>query len=283
MTHQDKIAVVTGASSGVGFQTALGLARDGWRVIALGRNEGRMAASAKAIADAAPDARVDWIRADLSVMAEMREAARQTGELVGHIDVLLNNAGQILGEHHVTVDGLEQTFAGNVLAPFVLTGELLPLLRKAARPHVITTASIGHTYIEDMFWDDLQFTRGYNGGAAYLQSKLANILFTRELARRHPDVVSSAIHPGTVDSNFTDTADDVTREFFAGASERGELVTPAQAADTLLWLASDLENALPSGGYFSERQRIEPSASAQDPASAERLWNICEELTGTAY
>lgn len=280
---EDSVVVVTGASSGVGFETALGLARDGYRVIALGRNPERMAASATAIAKAAPAARVDWIGADLSVMAEVREASRRIGELTDRVDILINNAGQTISTYNVTVDGLEQTFAGNVLAPFLMTGILLPLLRKAPQPHVITTASVGHSYIDDMFWDDLQFERGYSCPMAYLQSKLANILFTRELAVRHTDIVSSAIHPGTVNSNFTDTADDRTKEFFADAGRKGELVTPVDAADTLLWLTRDIGNARPSGGYFFERERIEPSAAAQNPASAQRLWGICEDLAGMSY
>jgi len=279
----NKVVVVTGASSGVGFETALGLARDGYRVIALGRNPERMAASAEAVAKAAPAARVDWLGADLSVMAEVREVSRRIGDLADRIDVLINNAGQTINTYNVTVEGLEQTFAGNVLAPFLMTGILLPLLHNAPQPHVITTASVGHSYIDDMFWDDLQFQRGYSCPMAYLQSKLANILFTRELAVRHAELVSSSIHPGTVSSNFTDTADERTKQFFAEASKKGELVTPADAADTLLWLTRDIGNALPSGGYFFERERIEPSAAAMNPDSAKRLWAICEDLAGIAY
>jgi len=279
----NKVVVVTGASSGVGFETALGLARDGYRVIALGRNPERMVASAEAVAKAAPGARVDWLGADLSVMAEVREVSRRIGDLADRIDVLINNAGQTINTYNVTVEGLEQTFAGNVLAPFLMTGILLPLLHNAPQPHVITTASVGHSYIDDMFWDDLQFQRGYSCPMAYLQSKLANILFTRELAVRHAELVSSSIHPGTVSSNFTDTADERTKQFFAEASKKGELVTPADAADTLLWLTRDIGNALPSGGYFSERERIEPSAAAMNPDSAKRLWAICEDLAGIAY
>jgi len=283
MNSEQRIAVVTGASSGVGYETALSLARAGWRVVALGRNEARMARSAAAIAEAAPEATVDWIRADLSVIAEMREAARAIAAKTDRIDVLINNAGQILGERFETPDGLEQTFAGNVLAPFLMTGELLPQLHASARPHVITTASIGHSYIDDMVWDDLQLENGFSGGRAYLQSKLANILFARELAARHPELVSSSIHPGNVDSNFVDTADQHTKAYFEEATKKGELVTPAQGADTLVWLAQDIARALPSGGYFSERERIDPSPAACNAASAERLWTICEDLTGTRY
>jgi len=281
--NENKVAVITGASSGIGFETALGLAQDGFKIIALGRDAGRIEASKGAISEAVRGARIDWIRADLSSMDEVRQAAQKIAELTGHIDVLINNAGQILGKKTVTVDGLEQTFAGNVLAPFLLTGILLPLMSRAGQGHVITTASVGHSYINDMFWADLHFKREYNGAMAYLQSKLGNILFTRELARRHPEIVSSAIHPGTVQSKFPDSADDQTKAYFGEAIERGELVSPKQAADTLLWLACDAHNALPSGGYFHERQRIEPSAAASNAASGTRLWQICEELVGVSY
>jgi NAD(P)-dependent dehydrogenase (short-subunit alcohol dehydrogenase family) len=281
--NDNKVAVITGASSGIGFETTLGLAKDGFKIIALGRNAGRIEAAKVAIGESVRGARIDWIRADLSSMAEVRQAAQKIAELTGHINVLINNAGQILGEKTVTVDGLEQTFAGNVLAPFLLTGILLPLMSQAGQGHVVTTASVGHSFIDDMFWDDIQFEQEYHGAMAYLQSKLGNILFTRELARRHPEIISSAIHPGTVQSNFPDSADDQTKAYFAAAIERGELVSPKQAADTLLWLARESRNALPSGGYFYERKRIEPSEAASNDASAMRLWQICEELVGVAY
>lgn len=280
---EGRVAVVTGASSGVGFETALGLAHDGFRVVALGRTASRIDSSREALAMTVPGARVDWVQADLASMSEVRQAGQQIAELTDRIDVLINNAGQILGRHAVTADGLEQTFAGNVLAPFLLTGLLLPLLARTRQGHVVTVASVGHSYINDMRWEDLQFERGYDGASAYLQSKLGNILFARELARRHPDLVSSAVHPGTVQSNFPNSADDGTKAYFAEAAARGELVSPTQAADTLIWLVRDVRHALPSGGYFHERQRVDPSAAATNPASALRLWTICEDLAGIAY
>ena len=278
-----KFAVITGASSGVGFEAARALARDGFAVVALGRDPQRIEASRRTIEREAAGAQVTWLRADFAVMAEVRLAAQLIAELTDRIDVLINNAGQILGTRTVTVDGLEQTFAGNVLAPFLLTGMLLPLLTRVEQPHVITVASVGHSYIDDMCWDDLQFERGYDEGGAYLQSKLANIIFACELARRHAKIVSSSVHPGTVTSNFVNTADERTKAYFAEAEARGETVTPEQAADTLVYLARDAGTALPSGGYFHERRRIEPSAAASSAVSGSRLWKICEEMTSISY
>ena len=285
--NSERTAVVTGASSGVGFEVAVGLARDGFKVIALGRTAGRIEASRSMLAGAVPEAKVDWLRADLSVMGEVEASAGRIADLTDRVDVLVNNAGQTLEDHIVTVDGLEQTFAGNVIAPFLLTGLLLPLIARegmSEQPgHVITTASIGHSYVDDMRWDDLQLERSYDGAIAYLQSKLANILFARELARRHPELVSSAVHPGTVDSRFPDTAGERTKTYFASAAARGELVSPKEAADTILWLAGDVARALPSGGYFHQREREQPSAAATNRDSAVRLWRICEGLTGVPY
>lgn len=282
-----RVAVVTGASSGVGLEVALGLARDGFHVIALGRTMARIEASRNVLAQAVPGARVDWLTADLAVMDEVRTAAKRIDELTDRVDVLVNNAGQTLVEHVITIEGLEQTFAGNVLAPFLLTGLLLPLIAREGATgdpgQVVTTASIGHRYVAGMLWNDLQMESGYDGAVAYLQSKLGNILFARELARRYPGIASSAVHPGTVASRFPDTGDERTKAYFADAAASGELVSPREAADTIIWLSGNAARAFPSGGYFHERRREQPSDAASDPASAVKLWQICEDLAGITY
>ncbi|OYU34796.1 SDR family NAD(P)-dependent oxidoreductase [Novosphingobium sp. PASSN1] len=277
-----QVAIVTGASSGIGFEVVRGLARADFRVIAHGRSADRIREARASLTQEFPQAAVEWFRADFSDMAQVRQAAEEIGGLTGRIDVLVNNAGQLLDSKIVTVDGFEQTFAGNVLAPFLLTSLLTPLLEKSKSPHVIQTSSAGHSYVEDMRWDDLQLEQDFDASVAYLQSKLANLILARECARRlaAKGIVSSAVHPGTVQSRFTETADERTKAYFRAAAATGDLSTPEQGADTIIWLACRRGNALPSGGYFSERQRVEPSLAAQNPTSGPRLWKACADLLG---
>ena len=279
---QDHIAVVTGATTGIGFATACGLAAQGFRLIALGRNPDRIAAARSRLADSG--AVVDWIKADFASQEETRRAASDVAALTDRIDVLVNNAGALFDGRYVTVDGYERTFAVNHLAPFLFTHLLMPQLAASERPHVIAVSSIGHTMVPDMRWDDLQMEKDFVANHAYCQSKLANVLFTRELARRTAGsgLIASAMQPGLVGSNFPDSADPETRKFYAESVANGTALTNEQGADTVIWLAANPDAALPSGGYFDQRQRIDASASAQSDAGAKRLWDISAAMTGLA-
>ena len=201
-------AVVTGASSGIGRVVARELAKQGYRVIAHGRNPARSQEALAEIRRAAPAAQVQFVLADLSIIAEARGAATEIASLTGRIDLPVNNAGALYSKRRVTPDGFEATFAGNHLGPFVLTRSLMPLLRVAVlangEARIINIASQAHQMIGDMVWDDLQLEKGYRSWTAYAQSKLANILFTRELARREMGnrLLVNAVHPGVVDTNF---------------------------------------------------------------------------------
>jgi len=283
---QAPIAVVTGATSGIGFETALALAEQGFRLIALGRDAERIAAKRAEIDAAAPGATIAWVRADFASMAEVEQAAIQIAALTDRIDVLVNNAGAHLDRRIETVDGLEATFATNHLSSFSLTLRLLPLLKRSERGHVIAVSSIGHTMIEDMCWDDLQLERDFDPLKAYCQSKLANVLFTRELARRltlsGSNIIASAVHPGLVASRFALSAPPQTLAFYQAAEARGEALTEKEGADTVIWLALNPDAALPSGGYFALRERLDPSAAAQDLEGGLRLWEISERLAGIA-
>jgi len=194
------------------------------------------------------------------------------------VDLLINNAGNLLDRRQITEDGFEATYQVNHLAPFLMTAKLLPLLLPSANPRIITLSSIGHSMIDDMNWDDLQLDREFSPFRAYAQSKLANILFTCQIARRHADsaLIASAVHPGLVASDFPNKADASTRHHYQEASTRGEALSPDQGADTVLWLALDPAVGAPSGGYFHLRERVAPSAAAVDPEAAERLWAISE-------
>ena len=215
-------------------------------------------------------------------MADVDKAAAAIAGLTDHIDILVNNAGGLLDRRIATPDGLEATFAINHLAPFLLTARLMPQLEAAKQAHVIAVSSIGHTMIEDMVWDDLQLEDDFDAFKAYAQSKLANVLFTRELARRTAGkgIIASAVHPGMVTSRFPLSGGAQVIEGYRQAEQAGHTVSEEQGADTVVWLATDAANALPSGGYFADRSRVDPSAAAKDATSAKRLWEISEQLAG---
>jgi NAD(P)-dependent dehydrogenase (short-subunit alcohol dehydrogenase family) len=273
-----RIAVITGASSGIGFETAKALAREGWRVIALGRDDHRIAQSKAGLAEAGHSA--EWLQADFAALSDVRRVAADIAAITDRVDLLVNNAGLLLDGRQETTDGMEKTFQVNHIAAFHLTNLLIKALAASKAPHVITVSSIGHSMIEDIRWDDIMLEREFRAVDAYAQSKLANVLFTRELASRaaNRNIVASAVHPGMVASRFPDGADEHTRQYYAEAERRGTALTSEQGADTIVWLAADRERALPSGGYFFERKRVDPSLAAQDDKSARRLWEISARL-----
>jgi NAD(P)-dependent dehydrogenase (short-subunit alcohol dehydrogenase family) len=277
-----KVAVVTGASSGIGKETAKALACLGWRVIALGRDPARSAVAEAEICAASVGGEVDMIRADLASMADTVRAAREIAALTDRIDVLVNNAGGVAAERHVTAEGNEGTFAGNHLGPFLLTDRLLPLLRAAAKDapagsvRIINTSSLAHESAPGFDWTDPQMLDNYSQGGAYCNAKLANVLFTRLLARRlaGDGIVSHAMHPGVVDSNFTSHADASMQAYMNTL----DLRPPAEAADTLIWLATAEEPGRSSGNYYHLREAVATSAPSQDMELAERLWRESETL-----
>jgi retinol dehydrogenase 12 len=272
-----RVAVVTGASAGIGLVVARELARQGWRVIGLGRDPGRSQAALTAIHAAAPDARIDMLRADLSVMKEAQRAAREIRALTVRIDLLVNNAGGMPAARRVTVDGLEHTFAANHLGPFLLTRELLALLRAAGpAAQIINVSSVAHRFAKDMGWDDLQLERRFTAGQAYAQSKLANILFTRALAQRlaGTGMRVNAMHPGLVQSNFSTHGNGLVKLVYRLA--RPFALTPEQGADTILWLVA--HPTAGSGGYFVKRKPAPLTPAALSDAGAERLWSVSEAL-----
>lgn len=281
--NSERVAVISGASSGIGLVAAKALAAQGWRVVAMGRDPERSEAALESIrAAATPGARIDMIRADLSVMSEADRAAREIAALTDRIDVLINNAGGTSSAIAMTAEGNEAVFASNHLAPFLLTARLLPLLRKAAAGaepgtvRIVNVSSSAHETSRGFDWDDLQSVGNYVPILAYCNAKLANVLFTRSLAEllRDAGIVSHAVHPGAVDSNFYDYADEGTKAF----ARQQPLISTEAGADTLIWLATAEAPGRETGGYFHERQNVPPSAAALDDAAGQRLWRESEKL-----
>lgn len=290
MTTTPRVAVITGASSGIGKAAAKALAANGWRVIGLGRDGARCAAAeAELRTAAAPGTAAEMVRADLSLLKEAARAADEILARTDRIDVLINNAGGVGKERVITAEGNEATFASNHLGPFVLTQRLLPLLRKTAAERgagsvrILAVSSSGHHACPGMDWDDLQRTRTFTTGGAYTNAKLANVLFTRALARRlaGAGIVAHTMEPGVVlESNFIHHADDTMQRYMATLTDQA--VTAGQAAETLVWLATAEEAGRSSGGYYVQCQPAPTSAAAQDGAAAERLWQESEALARQA-
>jgi retinol dehydrogenase 14 len=271
--------LVTGGTGGIGRATALGLATMGAHLAITGRDRGRTDGAVREIL-AAGGGQVDVFIADLSAQTEVRRQAGEVLQRLPRIDVLINNVGGYWNTRHVTVDGLERTFALNVLAPFLLTNLLLDRLQQSALARVVTVSSGAHGTGRIDF-DDLQGERSYSGARAYSQSKLANVLFTYELARRlqATSVTANALHPGVVRTSFG--AEDPSRiQRLFVPFVRPFMKAPTQGAATSIYLASapDLEQV--TARYFASSKPRRSSKRSYDEAAAARLWQVSADLVG---
>ena len=275
--------VVTGGNSGIGLETAAALTAMGARVLVTARNADRGRAAVAEIADRTPGARVQLVVFDLADLSSVRRGAAEILEQAPRLDVLVNNAGVVLSERRVTVDGYEATFATNHLGPFLLTNLVLDRLRASAPARVVNVASTAHNSArKGIPFDDLQSEGRYRGMRVYGQSKLANILFTNELARRleGTGVTANSLHPGTVRTGYG--ADGDARGLLAvGLKVSGPFfLSPAKGARTSVYLASSAEVDGVSGQYFVKCKPRTPRSWARDPEAAQRLWRVSEELVG---
>jgi len=273
---QDKIALVTGATSGIGFETALGLARQGFRVGLVGRDAARTRAAAERIRSAVPEARVDPFTADLSVQAEVRRLAGEVRALYSRLGVLVNNAGAIFDRHALTRDGIERTWALDHLAYVLLSLELLDLLKASAPSRIVNVASAAHRRGRIAF-DDIGHARRFSAMAVYSQAKLGNVLFTGALARRldGTGVTVNALHPGVIASGFAGG----TGGWFGLGWRliRPFMKTPVEGAVTSLRLASAPEVAGMTGLYFDRSGPVATSRLAADRTLQERVWDLSLE------
>lgn len=278
-----RTVLITGGTGGIGRATAEGLARLGARVAITGRHLGRAQAAAAQIAAATGNPAVDAYAADLSSQTEVRRLAGEVLAAYPRLDVLVNNVGGYWAHRHITADGLERTLALNHLAPFLLTNLLLDRLVASAPARVITVSS-GAQAMGRIDFDDLQGERRYSGQRAYNQSKLANVMFTYELARRlaGTGVTATALHPGVVRTAFG--AEDRSA-FFSVMSTivRPFMKTPAQGAETPIHLASSPEVEGVTGQYFANLRPRRSNRASYDTAITGRLWRVSAELTGLAH
>jgi NAD(P)-dependent dehydrogenase (short-subunit alcohol dehydrogenase family) len=272
-----RICLVTGANSGIGRATTEALARMGARVVMVCRDRGRGEQARAEVSRDSGNAQVELFVADLGSSPSIRALSGELHQRLHHLNVLVNNAGTYLTKREVTADGLEATFAVNHLGYFLLTNLLLDLLEAGAPSRIVNVSSGAHLNAHINF-DDLQWERHYNGWKAYGQSKLANVLFTNELARRleGTGVTVNAVHPGVVRTNFGSSGGFI---HFGTRIAGPFLLSPEKGADTVVWLASSPEVEGVTGKYFAKRKPSRTSTEARDPAEQERLWQISAELT----
>jgi retinol dehydrogenase 12 len=283
MSVAGKHIVITGATAGIGLATAVDLAEKGARLTLVARNADKAKLALEQVFDAGPEQTHGFVQMDFGDLGSVRAGAAQLAALNTPIDILLNNAGVVNTSRKLSADGFEETFAVNHLAPFLLTGLLLPFVRDDGG-RIINVASEAHKFVKGMNFDDLQSENKYSTFSVYGQSKLANMLFTIELARRlKPRGIScNSLHPGAVSTGL--------------GTQNGGLMgkilplllkpffrTPLQGAATSIHLccAEDVDSI--SGKYFSNCKQTRPKTWAEDFEAAERLWGISEELTGILY
>lgn len=275
-----KTVLITGGTGGIGLAAARELAARGARLGIVARDEGRAAAAVDQIkAGGGAAAGVDVFMADLASLESVRRLAADVLARYPRLDALVNNAGAVHMKRQVTGDGFELTWAVNHLAPFLLTELLLERLKECAPARIVTTASDAHRTVRGISFDDLNAERRYTGMGRYGESKLANILFTAELARRldGSGVTATSFHPGFVASGFNLN----NGAFFRFAMKLTKVVarSPEKGAETLVWLLDAPDSEVRSGAYYKDRRPVEPTAAARDEAAARRLWEISDTQT----
>jgi NAD(P)-dependent dehydrogenase (short-subunit alcohol dehydrogenase family) len=273
-----KVVVITGATSGIGRIAAEKLAAMGARLVLVARDKARAEATLADLRRAGPGVSHSIHYADLSRIAEMKRVAAEIASAEPRIDVLINNAGALFSSRHVTEDGLELTFALNHMAYFVFTNGLRDRLAASAPARIVNTSSDAHKG-RRLDFSDLQSSNNYRGFPVYGQTKLCNILYTRDMARRlaGTGVTANCLHPGFVATRFGDESGGL----FSAAIKFAKLfaISPEKGAETIVYLASSPEIEGVTGKYFYKCREATPTREAQDDKAAERLWQETERLT----
>jgi NAD(P)-dependent dehydrogenase (short-subunit alcohol dehydrogenase family) len=276
-----KTVVITGANSGIGLETAVALAKAGAKTLITVRDRARGEAAVAEIRERSGRDDVDVVVFDLGSIASTRRGAADILARCARIDVLVNNAGVVLSSRRETEDGLEATFAVNHLGPFVLTELLLDRIKQSAPARIVNVASTAHKGArKGLNFDDLQSTFAYGGMQVYSKSKLANIYFTTELARRleGTGVTVNCLHPGTVATGYGRDGDSSGVLAFGLKVIKPFILSAARGARTSIYLASSPDVAAVTGQYFVKNKARQPSKVAQDDEAARRLWKSSEEL-----
>ena len=276
---QDKVCLVTGATSGIGKVTAKALAAQGAQVVVVGRNQQKAKDTLQQITTETGNDSVEFLLSDFSDLHQVRQLAVEFQQRYPRMDVLVNNAGAFFNTRRVTSYGVEKTFLVNHLAPFLLTNLLIDIIRISVPARIVNVSSEAHKYA-DMDLDDLEFKRGFSGMKAYGRSKLANIMFTYELARRLAGngVTANALHPGHVATDMWRTNFPIigpalkwVMSFFA--------LSPEEGADNSIYLASSPEVDGVTGKYFVGREPAQSSAASYNEEVAQRLWETSAKIT----
>jgi NAD(P)-dependent dehydrogenase (short-subunit alcohol dehydrogenase family) len=273
-----KICAVTGATSGIGLVTAQVLARQGATLIVIARNAERGAATVSRIRQETGNSAVELMVTDLSAQTQVRQLAREIQHRFARLDVLVNNAGALFTRRQLSQDGIEMTFALNHLAYFLLTNLLLDPLKAADSARIVNVSSEAHRRAR-LDFSDLQGQHRYTGWRAYSRSKLANILFTYELARRlaGTGIVTNTLHPGFVATNFGRNNRSITAAFFRILQLAA--ISPEEGAQTIIYLARSPAVKGVTGEYFVKQHAVRSSQVSYDRIAAERLWQVSAELT----
>ena len=274
-----QVCMITGATSGIGLATARALARMDAHLVMVGRNPKKGADTVASIRQESGNDGVEFLLADLSVQAQVRRLAAEFQERHSRLDVLLNNAGGFYLRRKLSADGIEMTWALNLLSPFLLTNLLLDTLKASAPARIISVSSGMHNSAH-LDFEDLEGERKYSGTGAYGQSKLALVLFTYELARRleGTGVTVNALHPGFVATGIGQDGVPILK--LVSPLLRLIAMSPEEGAETSIYLASSPEVKGVTGRYFVEKQSAQSSQASYDQAAAQRLWEVCVRMTG---
>lgn len=278
MSRMDgKQCLVTGGTNGIGLIAARELAKQGASVVIVGRNPQKTEQTVESLRKETGSSNITSLVGDMSSMADVRRVAREYAASHSRLDVLLNNAGAFFGQRLVTKDGYEMTFALNHLGYYLLTRELMDLLKRSAPARVVSVSS-GAQNMGRLNFDDLMEENKFSGQRAYNNSKLANVLFTFELSRKlqGTGVTANCVHPGIVDTNFGKENPTGLMKFLL-AIAGPFMLTPEQGADTLIWLSSSPEVEGVTGKYFVKRKESRVNRQARDAAACARLWEMSEQ------
>lgn len=279
MDMKNKLCVVTGANSGIGYEISKGLLKKGAYLVMVCRNEDKAEQAKAQLMQETGERGIDIVLCDFSMQAEIRKAAEEIQNQYKCIDVLINNHGFIASERNETVDGLEETFAVNHIGYFLFTNLLLDQVLESEKGRIINVASEAHRYGE-FDPDNLQLKKGFKVMKAYGNSKLFNILFTKELAERIKDteVTANCVHPGVVASNFGKNSNFLIRLAYGIGSLF--MISNEKGAETPLYLATSDDVEGVNGAYFKNKRAVAPRKQARDLEAARQLWDMSEELAG---